>query len=68
MKDGFSLVCFLVVYAWFVFFIPNYLEARRQLHRVRIRCSDAGAYRAGMVLSAVYYAILRSIPDEARRP
>ena len=24
-KDGFALACFLVFYAWFVFYIPNYL-------------------------------------------
>ncbi|MGH6934925.1 MAG: cytochrome b, partial [Methylocella sp.] len=25
MKDGFALVCFLVLFAWFVFYAPNYL-------------------------------------------
>ena len=25
VKDGFALVCFMIFYAWFVFYIPNYL-------------------------------------------
>jgi quinol-cytochrome oxidoreductase complex cytochrome b subunit len=25
VKDGFMLVCFLILYGWFVFYIPNYL-------------------------------------------
>ncbi len=29
MKDAFSLVIFLIVFAWFVFYIPNYLGPRR---------------------------------------
>ena len=26
VKDGFTLVCFLVLYAWVVFYVPNYLN------------------------------------------
>ncbi len=25
VKDGFAMVCFLIVFAWFVFYLPNYL-------------------------------------------
>ncbi len=62
VKDGFALVCFLVFYGWFVFYVPNYL-------------GDADNYiEANPLQTPVhivpewyylpFYAILRSIPDK----
>ncbi|MGQ0446174.1 MAG: cytochrome b [Beijerinckiaceae bacterium] len=62
VKDGFALVCFLAFFAWFVFYVPNYL-------------SDADNYiEANPLLTPVhivpewyylpFYAILRSIPSK----
>jgi ubiquinol-cytochrome c reductase cytochrome b/c1 subunit len=61
-KDGFALVCFLVFYGWFVFYVPNYL-------------GDADNYiEANPLQTPVhivpewyylpFYAILRSIPSK----
>jgi ubiquinol-cytochrome c reductase cytochrome b/c1 subunit len=62
VKDAFGLCCFLIVYAWFVFYIPNYL-------------GDADNYIVANPLQTPahivpewyflpYYAILRSIPSK----
>jgi ubiquinol-cytochrome c reductase cytochrome b/c1 subunit len=62
VKDGFGLVVFLIVLAWFLFYIPNYL-------------SDADNYIEANPLQTPfeivpewyylpYYAILRSIPSK----
>jgi quinol-cytochrome oxidoreductase complex cytochrome b subunit len=62
VKDGFALVCFLIFYAWFVFYIPNFL-------------GDADNYiEANPLQTPVhivpewyylpFYAILRSIPSK----
>ena len=62
VKDGFALVCFLVFYSWFVFYVPNYL-------------GDADNYiEANPLQTPVhivpewyylpFYAILRSIPNK----
>jgi ubiquinol-cytochrome c reductase cytochrome b/c1 subunit len=62
IKDAFGMVCFLIVYAWFVFYIPNYL-------------GDADNYIVANPLQTPahivpewyflpYYAILRSIPSK----
>ncbi|HUZ67250.1 MAG TPA: cytochrome b/b6 [Beijerinckiaceae bacterium] len=61
-KDAFALVCFLIVYAWFVFYVPNYLM-------------DANNYIVANPLQTPpdivpewyflpFYAILRSIPSK----
>ncbi|HTV33651.1 MAG TPA: cytochrome b/b6 [Methylocella sp.] len=62
VKDSFALVCFLVFYSWFVFYVPNYL-------------GDADNYiEANPLQTPVhivpewyylpFYAILRSIPNK----
>jgi ubiquinol-cytochrome c reductase cytochrome b/c1 subunit len=62
VKDGFALVCFLVFFGWFVFYVPNYL-------------ADADNYiEANPLQTPVhivpewyylpFYAILRSIPNK----
>ena len=62
IKDAFGLVCFLIVYAWFIFYVPNYL-------------GDADNYIVANPLQTPahivpewyflpYYAILRSIPSK----
>ena len=62
MKDGFALACFLILYAWFIFYIPNYL-------------GDADNYIPANPLQTPphivpewyylpFYAILRSIPSK----
>jgi ubiquinol-cytochrome c reductase cytochrome b/c1 subunit len=62
VKDGFALACFLILYAWFIFYIPNYL-------------GDADNYIPANPLQTPphivpewyylpFYAILRSIPSK----
>ena len=62
IKDAFALVCFLIFYCWFIFYIPNYL-------------GDADNYiQANPLKTPVhivpewyylpFYAILRSIPSK----
>ena len=52
LKDAFFIVVFCILYAWFVFYLPNYHGPCGQLHS-RQSGRDAGAYRARMVLPAV---------------
>ena len=62
IKDSFGIVCFLILYAWFIFYVPNYL-------------GDADNYIPANPLSTPahivpewyylpFYAILRSIPSK----
>jgi ubiquinol-cytochrome c reductase cytochrome b subunit len=62
VKDAFAMVCFMIFYAWFVFYVPNYL-------------GDADNYIAANPLVTPahigpewyflpFYAILRSIPSK----
>ncbi|HTJ01972.1 MAG TPA: cytochrome b/b6 [Methylovirgula sp.] len=62
IKDGFALVCFLIFFAWFIFYVPNYL-------------GDADNYIPANPLKTPvhivpewyylpFYAILRSIPSK----
>ena len=52
VKDGFFMACFCILFAWFVFYIPNYPRPCRQLHPGQSG-GDAGGNRARMVLPAV---------------
>ena len=65
LKDALAnLAVFLIVPAWFVFYIPNYLRRRRQL-RERQSSRYARSYRSGMDSASLpFYAILRAIPNK----
>ncbi len=66
VKDGFFMACFCILFAWFVFYIPNYPRPSRQLHPGQSG-GDADAYRAGMVLPAVLRDPARDPEQAARR-
>jgi ubiquinol-cytochrome c reductase cytochrome b/c1 subunit len=62
IKDTFVTVCFLVLYAYFVFYIPNYLG-----HSDNYIPANPSVTPAEIVPEWYYlpfYAILRSIPDK----
>jgi ubiquinol-cytochrome c reductase cytochrome b/c1 subunit len=62
IKDGFGLVCFMIFYAWFVFYVPNFLgDADNYIP------ANPGVTPAHIVPEWYYlpfYAILRSIPNK----
>src|SRR3954449_13130372 len=62
VKDGFFMAMFCIVYAWFVFYIPNYLG-----HPDNYIPANPGVTPAHIVPEWYYlpfYAILRSIPNK----
>src|SRR5919198_4299565 len=62
IKDGFLMVVFCIVYAWFVFYEPNYL-----LHPDNYIPANPSVTPAHIVPEWYYlpfYAILRSIPNK----
>jgi ubiquinol-cytochrome c reductase cytochrome b/c1 subunit len=62
VKDGFLMVVFCVVFAWFVFYIPNYLG-----HADNYVPANPGVTPAHIVPEwyfLPFYAILRAIPDK----
>jgi ubiquinol-cytochrome c reductase cytochrome b/c1 subunit len=62
VKDAFGLICFCVVYAWFVFYIPNYLG-----HADNFIPANPAVTPAHIVPEWYYlpfYAILRAIPNK----
>jgi ubiquinol-cytochrome c reductase cytochrome b/c1 subunit len=62
IKDGFGLVCFMIFYAWFIFYVPNFLgDADNYIP------ANPGVTPAHIVPEWYYlpfYAILRSIPNK----
>jgi ubiquinol-cytochrome c reductase cytochrome b subunit len=62
MKDGFGVVCFLIVYAAFVFFIPNYLGDAANYIEANPLVTPTHIVPEWYFLP--YYAILRAIPDK----
>ena len=60
IKDGFMMVCFCVVFAWFVFYMPNYLGHADNYIPANPAVTPH-AHRAGVVLPAV-------LRDPARHP
>jgi ubiquinol-cytochrome c reductase cytochrome b/c1 subunit len=62
IKDGFGMACFMIFYAWFVFYIPNYLGDPDNYI-----VANPGVTPAHIVPEWYYlpfYAILRSIPSK----
>jgi ubiquinol-cytochrome c reductase cytochrome b/c1 subunit len=62
IKDVFITTCFLILYAWFVFFIPNYLG-----HADNYIPANPAVTPTHIVPEWYYlpfYAILRAIPDK----
>jgi len=62
LKDIFGTACFLILYAWFVFYIPNYLG-----HPDNYIPANPSVTPAEIVPEWYYlpfYAILRSIPNK----
>jgi ubiquinol-cytochrome c reductase cytochrome b/c1 subunit len=62
IKDLFGTSCFLIIYAWFVFYIPNYLG-----HPDNYITANPAVTPAEIVPEWYYlpfYAILRSVPDK----
>src|SRR5499427_2703005 len=62
VKDLFVTTCFLILFAWFVFYIPNYLG-----HADNYIPADPAVTPAHIVPEWYYlpfYAILRAIPDK----
>src|SRR6185503_15857315 len=57
IKDGFFMVVFCILFAWFVFYIPNFLGQPG---------GDPDAHRSGMVLPAVLRHPARD-PEQASR-
>jgi ubiquinol-cytochrome c reductase cytochrome b subunit len=62
MKDGFGVTVFLIVYAAFVFFIPNYLGDAANYIEANPLVTPTHIVPEWYFLP--YYAILRAIPDK----
>jgi ubiquinol-cytochrome c reductase cytochrome b/c1 subunit len=62
IKDGFGLACFMIFYAWFIFYVPNFLgDADNYIP------ANPGVTPSHIVPEWYYlpfYAILRSIPSK----
>jgi ubiquinol-cytochrome c reductase cytochrome b/c1 subunit len=62
VKDGFFMACFCIVYAWFVFYVPNYLG-----HADNYIPANPAVTPTHIVPEWYYlpfYAILRAIPNK----
>jgi quinol-cytochrome oxidoreductase complex cytochrome b subunit len=62
VKDGFALVCFLVFFAWFVFYVPNYLYDADNYIEANPLQTPVHIVPEWYYLP--FYAILRSIPSK----
>ena len=61
-KDGFAMVAFCILFAWFVFYLPNYLG-----HADNFIVANPAVTPAHIVPEWYYlpfYAILRAVPDK----
>ena len=61
-KDGFALVCFLILLAWFVFYIPNYLS--HPDNYIPANPLQTPPHIVPEWYFLPYYAILRAIPSK----
>lgn len=62
VKDGFAMIVFCILFAWFVFYMPNYLG-----HADNYIAANPAVTPAHIVPEWYYlpfYAILRAIPDK----
>jgi quinol-cytochrome oxidoreductase complex cytochrome b subunit len=62
LKDGFGIVCFLVVFAWFVFYLPNYLGHPDNYVPANPTVTPTHIVPEWYYLP--FYAILRAIPSK----
>jgi ubiquinol-cytochrome c reductase cytochrome b/c1 subunit len=62
IKDAFFLACFLVVYAWFTFYIPNYLGHPDNYIPANPQVTPTHIVPEWYYLP--FYAILRAIPNK----
>ena len=65
MKDAFGVSCFMLFFAWFIFYMPNYLGDADNYIPANPGVTPA-AHRAGMVLPAVLRDPALD-PEQARR-
>ncbi len=62
IKDGFGMVCFLLFFSWFIFYIPNYLGDPDNYIPANPAVTPAHIVPEWYYLP--FYAILRSIPNK----
>jgi ubiquinol-cytochrome c reductase cytochrome b/c1 subunit len=62
LKDALGLAVFLIVYAWFVFYIPNYLGDADNYNNANPLVTPAHIVPEWYLLP--FYAILRAIPNK----
>jgi ubiquinol-cytochrome c reductase cytochrome b/c1 subunit len=62
LKDAFGVAVFLILYAWFVFYIPNYLGDADNYNNANPLVTPAHIVPEWYLLP--FYAILRAIPDK----
>lgn len=62
IKDSFAIVCFLIVFAWFLFYVPNYLGHADNYIDANPLVTPAHIVPEWYFLP--FYAILRAIPSK----